>query len=370
MHLGKRGAVRGLASVDLHGEPAPAVPADGDIVAAVAEVVKNEVVPRRGAERIDREAVRALRHEADESRDHQVAERRVVVVLAALAGLLLALKEERAGDPVRRVGIHVLVDPGHCRVEPASDGIGGRAVQLVSEGVLPHQEREALALAGLARAGVETVDVCRERDGGRERPARSVPLALVPLVGDCEALRAALWEREPVLGGEALLVEELLPVGRDVKRHPEIPRRVAVQLAHRCQGTIPVPRGEELEVAVPALRHQRLADALGLRLELRGKIRLTDTARDGGNALRLAPHRRVEERLPSAAAERDLRALVSVQGHEPALAVAAHDELAPLLRNALFPAIVELHGVVEQRGGQVVQSRDFGKLARPRVEPA
>ena len=40
----------------------------------------------------------------------------------------------------------------------------GMLSESVRECVLPHQEREAFAFAGLARAGVETVDVCRERD--------------------------------------------------------------------------------------------------------------------------------------------------------------------------------------------------------------
>ena len=190
------------------------------------------------------------------------------------------------------------------------------------------------------------------------------------LVGDFESFRATLGERKAVEGGEALLVEQLLPVRRDVKRHAEVPRRVAVEFAHRRQDAVPMPRGEELEVVVPALRHQRLADTVGLRLELLREVAPPDLARDSGDALRLAPHRGVEERLPSAAAERDLRALVSVEGHEPALAVAAHDKLTPLLRDALFPTIVELHGVIEQRGGQVVKSRDFGELARTREEPA
>ena len=47
-----------LAAVDGHREAFAPLPADRDVVSAIAQVFQDEIVPRRREERIDREALR------------------------------------------------------------------------------------------------------------------------------------------------------------------------------------------------------------------------------------------------------------------------------------------------------------------------
>ena len=98
------GAGLEAAAVRRNGEPVAAEIADRDVVAAPAEVLEDEPVPRRVGERIDAEAAVAVRDEAAQARDHEVAEGRVVVVLAALADAAFA-PDHRARDPVGAVGV-------------------------------------------------------------------------------------------------------------------------------------------------------------------------------------------------------------------------------------------------------------------------
>ena len=178
------------------------------------------------------------------------------------------------------------------------------------------------------------------------------------------------------MGCETLRIRELRPVRRGVHGNAEVPRRVAVQFAHRPRVAVVGTRREEAHVGIPAFFRQCATDALRLRLEFVGERLPPRPAGDGSDVLRLAPHRRVHERLPSAAAERELRSLVVVYGKEPALAVAAHASLAGgRTRNdhaleALLPARVVPDGGIQQFDGQFVEPARLRKLARPREEPA
>ena len=197
------------------------VPQHGDVVAVVRRVLDGEIRPARRDQRAEaQQAGCGLGAQAKQTGEHQVVERRVVVV----GGVV---------DPARLGGVMSLADVGHAVL-----GLGGRVG--VQERVVVGRRHVALAVV------VEQVGHCGEGLGRGVRPARAVPMAaaLAGLVH--EPVTALLHGRRPVGGGESAGIQQLLPRHRiGAVRHIEHPGDESDLL----------PGGKELVAGVARRRH-------------------------------------------------------------------------------------------------------------------
>ena len=273
----------------------------------------------------------------------------------------------RAGEPHSRERIEILVNPRNRL------SVFGPAHLL--RGILVKELHIRLASDVAGRPLGDRVSEPREDDRRRERPARSVPLARMPVVRDPESRRAPLGEAESERRGETLFAFHLRPgVAEARERHAEVPRRVAVQLAHHAAGAVRAHGREERQLRIPELFPDSPPKGFRLARKACGDVGALREARDFGDGLRLAVHRAVEERTVSVASERVFASLAVVDGREHALPVSAHRERLAIGAGAVdnrlrLPRFVQRDNRVEKfdRGGRI--ARDAHDIDERRAKP-
>ncbi len=168
----------------------------------IGDAIEAEGIPRPlGDQRIDLDDPVRPRAQADQARDDQVAEPRMVIVAPPVLVRPAQGMQDVPRDPAAGVRVEVLVDPGDDRA------VGPREVLRPGVG---HQQREVILLVerGLEAILVEQVGQGHERLGGGVRPRRAVPEALV-VVRLVEPGMPALGRRRPERRGEPVRVGQL-----------------------------------------------------------------------------------------------------------------------------------------------------------------
>ena len=345
---------------------AGAVPVERNATSSHMHVLEAREIPGVGNERTYLERPVKLRTKAAEPRDHKVRKRRVVVVLSALVRLPLRV-QYRTGEPHSRERIEIFVNPRNRL------SVFGPAHLL--RGILVKELHVRLASDVAGRPLGDRVGEPREDDRRRERPARSVPLAGMSVVRDSESRRAPLGEAESERRGETLFAFHLRPgVAEARERHAEVPRRIAVQLAHRAAGAVRAHGREERQLRIPELFPDSPPKGFRLARKACGDVGALRESRDFGDGLRLAVHRAVKERTVSVASERVFASLAVVDGREHALPVSAHRERLALGAGAVdnrlrLPRFVQRDNRVEKfdRGGRI--ARDAHDIDERRANP-
>ena len=237
----------------------------------VAHALETKPVPAVcGHQRMERERVIGARHEAHQSADHEIGERRVVVPAAARVAAL---------EPLAGRFVEILAEI-RLPVEAMTAGVGEHGGEVVVGG------------DGILRRAAEHVGQGHERLRRGERPHGPVPLAGAHAVG-AEGGMAAFCRGDAERGTEALLVRERSP-GRLVApaggRQREVPRNEADRLADVGKRAVLMDHLEERILRVPERVEELLAERLPLFGEGLGLGDTTGVPRDFGERQAAAGH--------------------------------------------------------------------------------
>ena len=202
------------------------------VPSVIRNLIEAEIIPRLRHKGIDLDRVVTARSQADQAADHEVAECRMVVILAALhaafAGIPCAVLpglQARPRDPVAVGRILVFIDPRHdaavVKREPLRLGVDSQELEVL----LPSDR--------ILRRTVQQVREPGQRDRRGVRPNRPVPLALVTRVRECKFRMPLLSRRQPERRVETLRIHGLFPRHGELRiGQIKIPGRETVQFAH------------------------------------------------------------------------------------------------------------------------------------------
>ena len=299
----------------------------------IADMIKAEIIPGGGHERIHLHRVVRARAQSDQSADDEIAERGVVVILAAVRRALLPLDQQRARDPIAVGGILIFVNP-------RNDAAIGELEPLRLR-VDFQQCKVVIRTNHFLRRAIQQVRQARQRDRRCERPTRPVPLTFVAGVSELESLMTLLRRRQPERREKSVCVHQLFP--RDVELRVgqiDVPRSEAVKFAGGRERFVFAARQdfEELRVRVPKFFLHQLLDRGRFVAVLADDVGLAGQFRDPRDRQRIAELIAVDSRAITAAADRDFHPVLAILLPEQAVRIAIR----------LFPSLVVCDQVRQQ----------------------